>query len=972
MTPHDARREVLIKVALMAGAVFASSGNATADGLSTGELLKRAQTSVFRIEVKRGQNPGAIGSVVALSLSPKDQGKPRIATFATAYHVMQLATGFIITNYAHKPVATVTPRTRCYAARTKDIAFLQVEIDEGADELIQPISTEDFLPRPIRSGAPAEREEGIAFGFSEEQSLPIDYSQIEFLGPASASDLEIVRRGAQGSNVRSDEGMPGNMTFRLVGRDVTFRGMSGGLVTNRSWKFAGLVFGRKVDRYSLIIPADMVEKTRIKAGDPSNWPLFAAEVFETKSPFRGTLKGEIEEPFLDKEDWGTVDGLVVLMGEDPTRALGHFQEISVTPPELGANAKPVSVVVKGDTFKGGGEQSIEMSLDGANPRPLGLNESYEIELKKPGEALLLVKKISGKVNDFEAGRFLAPSIVDLSFQQGDYEFMRVTRSLPQVVQGYPLFITVRRSESDLPRVAEERPANARIAIRLDFAQGILNQAPFALSLAEKSGDDKNQFKGIYRQKLEDAWSLNFGTSQQLNVSAGGHIEVSDAKHADVGVTLARDQLDKPLPIDFRGVVQFPAQFDSFFISSRITGAKGKFPLNVKLSETFEANVGGIARHLFSTHLNNKFLFYGVPRMTDKDLVGKFMKELGLSAPGGWEPEPRQIALVQTQGGKAWLIATVRIDRKVGVGNGDAPKVYPELLQAPDDSSDSAFDIRAFGIPGETVAGLPGIATENPLAAQGLSSATVKELHLSVAAPLPADKESRLESLGTQIPISTNDTAALSKRIKDAFTRAALRGKTIVSITLSAESAPAALARAVEAKAPPLSGELGSCLNLTLGHDRDGYEAGAKLDNGPFTLGTPKGKLLPLSDTVRILDATLTIEKLDAHGKGRENEILGGCSAELRAAKVEAGSVHLENLSAHLDLTIDTRTKEAPISGSIRLLAGDLTIKEFGTLKLAKSPDFPFQFDRSLKLRFDVAEFTKFAVSALIGVPTGGK
>jgi len=78
------------------------------------------------------------------------------------------------------------------------------------------------------------------------------------------------------------------------------------------------------------------------------------------------------------------------------------------------------------------------------------------------------------------------------------------------------------------------------------------------------------------------------------------------------------------------------------------------------------------------------------------------------------------------------------------------------------------------------------------------------------------------------------------------------------------------------------------------------------------------------------------------------------------------------LSAHLDLAVDTRKKDAPIKGSIRLLAGKVTIKDQGSLELTKSPDFPFEFDSHLKLGFDLAELTKFVVRALLGVPNGGK
>src|SRR5262249_36971683 len=151
---------------------------------------------------------------------------------------------------------------------------------------------------------------GIAFGFSQERTLPIDYSEIEFPGPAGADELKLIRDAEV--KLRPGEQTAFNMTFQLVSRDVTFHGMSGGLVVDRAWHFAGLVFGRRLDRYNIIIPADTVLGTLDRAGAPQQWPEFGPASFEGLSPFKGTGAEDSDASIPDRIDWGTIDGLIVL------------------------------------------------------------------------------------------------------------------------------------------------------------------------------------------------------------------------------------------------------------------------------------------------------------------------------------------------------------------------------------------------------------------------------------------------------------------------------------------------------------------------------------------------------------------------------------------------------------------------------------------------------------------------------------
>ncbi len=959
---------LLAWIAVAAAGAAAGPGPASAQGFDVPALLRRAEMRVFELKVTR--NGGVLqsaGSAVALSKSPTAADGTVVAIFATAYHVMESAESFEIANHAGKPVARSGPGTRCFAFRTKDVAFIRVALEPNAAGLVEEMPTKASLPSPVQSGPSAEHVGGLAFGFSRERTLPIDYSQIELLGPAGADRLELIRSAA-GFRPGQNEEAPSNMTFRLASRDPTWSGMSGGLVVDREFHFAGLVFGRQLDRYNIIIPADVVAAALGAAGDPARWAEFGTDSFRGMSPFRGTGDARDDEPIVDRREWGTIDGLIELIGEDPTLAIAQFQEITVNPPDTGKNSE-VAVVVRDDCFKGGRKQSIEMSLDGGPPVALRLNASFRIPLDRDGEALLLVKKTSGDINDFEIGRFLAPSIVNLSFQQNNHEFLRVIRSLPQAVQAYPLFVAVRRSPPREPKPVADRPANARVAIRIDYAQGLLNQAPFRLGLKEGAG--KSHFEGTYRLDPANGWELEYGSGQQLRIRAAGSVCVADARHEEVGLVLNPDQLNKRYPIAVRGRVQFPSEFGNFFISARATGTSGTFPLRVKLSNALEADLGGVLRYLFTTYLNNRLLFQGAPRMTEKGTVGRFLGELGLAAPQGWKPlDPRQVVLVRTAGGHTWLIATVRIDRPREGDRADDGAALPELLIPPVNGEGAVFDITAFGIPGETVARFPGLKLENPLALQGLTSARVDRLRLWFTPPDPADANGWLEPLAEPIPIRLDDTEKLSRRIREAFARSALRGRSTLSVALVPESAPAALARAVGHGALPLEAAGRGAIDLVATNGPENYRATAGLRGGPCAFRTPAGQAVDLGNGASLLGATLRADKLDLNGRGDRNELIGACAAELHAAKLVVGEITMDDITARVNVSVDTRRGGEIISGKIRLLRGWLS-SPLGKIEVKESRDLRFGFDRRLTLVYDKAEFTRFAVEVLTGVPSGG-
>ena len=58
------------------------------------------------------------------------------------------------------------------------------------------------------------------------------------------------------------------MRFRLLGNQATLEGMSGGLAIDHNRGFAGLIYGRRLDQFNLVIPADAVLHVRERAARP--------------------------------------------------------------------------------------------------------------------------------------------------------------------------------------------------------------------------------------------------------------------------------------------------------------------------------------------------------------------------------------------------------------------------------------------------------------------------------------------------------------------------------------------------------------------------------------------------------------------------------------------------------------------------------------------------------------------------------
>ena len=181
------RRLLFVAIASVAGIARTSDAAPATEA----ELSEIARRCVLRLDVEREGAEGAIpgqekltarGSAVILSADPPE--KPKVLLVATAYHVLLLArSASVYASDSDQPIAQLTSESRCYVDRSRELALLEVTLDDPRPNL-RPIDTSAILPG--RGGNRREKIPGMAFGYARFHTLDIESSQVDFWGILSA------------------------------------------------------------------------------------------------------------------------------------------------------------------------------------------------------------------------------------------------------------------------------------------------------------------------------------------------------------------------------------------------------------------------------------------------------------------------------------------------------------------------------------------------------------------------------------------------------------------------------------------------------------------------------------------------------------------------------------------------------------------------------------------------------------------
>jgi hypothetical protein len=951
------------------------------DTNSDSELLNFVQTRMFRFVVERGNGDLSRGSGVLIGIvKAQSPGELDVATFATVYHVVQGAKRLRILDYAGRQLAESTDKTECYAARNCDLAYVKLPLRPSRVAEYHVMPLEPQISFPVASVKPREKLTGMAFGFSREGALLIDYSRIEFLGKVTAGLLPGLVD--QSSEPDADDLSPASLPLQLLTDEATLEGMSGGLVLDRHKRFGGLVFGRMTDRFNLIIPAEQVTGTWDKArseGVRDRWKPLKDSSFERPSLFAGG-QGDLGIAFVDKMDWGTVEGLSVLFQGDPSLAIGKFQEIVVEPPKTGPNAPDLELIVDWRETLPDDRSSIDFSLDG---RRISWNKDQPERIPlagRTGERLLIVSKASGRVNDFEIGGLLAASKINLIFKQDGRSFRRVIRSLPRIVQRYPIYVTIRNGSPLANPVlvdASRPPANARIAVRLDYVEALLRQAPLLLRVTHGPDDKGSLFDGVFELDRDKGWDINMISPQRLGLTMRGRAKINRARYQAFGLGLVLEDdpkkpLRPPMDLEVRGRLQFPADLGDFYVSARATGTAGIESFRLDLGNGLSLDASGLLRCLFTCYVNNRLLLPEDPKSPERDEIKGFLANMGLMAPRDWSLEPRQILIVPASNGLRWIVATMRLDRMAAPRSDLKPNLMssgrgPELLSPPIEADGVVFDLTARDVPGILVARFPGLPSSNPLVAESLSSATIREVRLTTSPPPDLTGDTLHGESVEPIPLQDDNGRKLAERIRTVFGKSVRRGRSVLAITSGHDLARRALERALNRQGLALHSEGDGVLRLLADSDPKGSQVYLKTERGTCQFSTPKDQVIDLGGGNTLKNARLVVTQLDSSSRVDQDWIKARLAALLEIGTLKFGSIELQELSGDVTATLDTSTDKIA-SMTVDIRAGRALIAGRGPVALTPFKDFRVDVGRDLSFRFDQKQLMEILVQQVIGLP----
>jgi hypothetical protein len=975
---RGAVREAAVRLAGVLGtwvwATAAAGAPPPSDLEAEKALSDLARQCVVRLVVEREGGKGAQGSGVIVSAEPGDA--PQSLTVVTAYHVLYQARSVEV--YSHggaAAIVTLGAGAECFFDRSREVAVLRVKLAPGKGAGLRAIDVKKSAPVPTADGPPggAGKRTGMVFGYSRRLSSVLDSSRVTFLGAFPAKTLDLVRPLRGDYQQGEGEVFPDQMPFQLLGDQATVKGMSGGLVVNWDREFAGLVYGRQTDQYNLIIPAYQVRRVLDRA--PGRWrPL--GKAFREPGVYRGSEEGE--EAVEDRIDWGTLDGLTVLLGDDQLGAIDRFQEVVVTPPPRSA-PKDLEIYVNPPETLPNRTHAIEIWVNGEN-KDLD-PESMTVTLplgELPGETMVTVIKRSGRVNDFELGRLLLPSKVDLFFQyKGERPFRRVVRSLPAITQAYPLFVTI-VNDPDVRHPAEGKqpPANARVALRLDYAEAVLNQAPFALEVANdpdpkggKAALGDASFDARFRLDEHAGWALKRVSPQRLGVTLDGRVDFQGKPLRYRDVTLkprpGPDDDGRPPRFTVSGRFQFPYQMPGpdprwgplgLSLSLRATSTNGSGSLRVDVRDGLEFDLAGILRQLFTSYVNGRLIANDQPHRIADEKIAPFLDRLGVTSPGGWRASVRRAVLVHDPvRQRDWFILTLRLDPADPKGKGGTPpKEWDPLAPPGGDAPGRVIDIEAWGVPGAVAAKFPGLDPGNPAAAAALKTARADRLALTL--DLVPDPKRWFLGLAPakDLPFLSDDARSVAKRILDALAHSVkgadrLRLQATVGTGFVREALLAALNRP-DVKLAAGKGE--AALEVDAHRGRAGSAATLTMKGGPLELATPADAEINLGGGTTVKGVRLKVVKLAASGDFETGRVKAEVSAELSVESVKVGGETFEKASGRLTLDLDTRPGQREL-GTATLEDVKLMVLFGGTPVQAQiKGKIPLKIDRDLNVTFD--------------------
>lgn len=412
--------------------------------------LDHAANAVAVVRVERGTE-SSHGSAVLVRLEAGH------ADLVTCFHVLEGASGPPRVVLGSRGAIHVDDAPIAVAGFPDlDLAVLRVPLRRGAG-LGRPLALRDPPPRG------PEPVHAIAYP--------------GYAGGASLFGVPLLAQGARNAGyVLETLGLrPGERPGALPRAfDVAFLtgttvapGMSGGPVIGADGQVVGLVWARLPD-VGLMIPAASVSAALKRAGGDVEFVPFEPRAFELprdhwlRSP---ALQAARRAPAVaeDVVEWGGLEGIIAAVDE-PDVFRRRFQEVDLV--AAITSGAPVHVRLPRAEV---GTPIVRAWLNGHQEVLVGPGAAWRVDDKLlPGENLLMLQVgSSGEPRGpLELRSALRSRRLDVDLCDEAAPFFRLRRSLPAVVAGFAVFVTIRT-----PAPPQAPPKGAvRMALRLDEAE----------------------------------------------------------------------------------------------------------------------------------------------------------------------------------------------------------------------------------------------------------------------------------------------------------------------------------------------------------------------------------------------------------------------------------------------------------------------------------------------------------------------
>ncbi len=537
------------RIARLMGAVLMLGQIVAAQPVDHPDLaaLEAVRPRLFRVASTAARKAPKGGTAYLLKIAKEDD--QCFAYFATCYHVVSdrdqvdlyPTPKCLLPNQPNEAVATFMASERdpqrhgpqsSYKIRlipTLDLVLLRAPTLEK--ELLQ-------LPEDTAGAAlPA----AYVFGFpSFDSRRPYPLSVFVAEGSQPAIGL-----GFYQPNAGVDEP---RMEVRFLTREITYPGMSGGPVLDSgSGRYAGMLLGRMPEPAAA--PVLLASRQIFEQLGMLDWKAFDPNDLKIDLPYKKDKNGKLDfgqymnDASLSSElDWTSFDQWSEILENDPTPFLRDFQEASVRLDEMklvtgSRNEAALSFANIGSVPTGqpADKHHIDFRWNGklwdpALPAPL-----------RSGENLLIVSKSMDADGTFINDLFRSnPIHVELRLD-GKRAF-GIQRSLPALIRRYSIFVTIHNG--DVAEAAANDNYVARLAVRLDFLNRLVNQVPFQLPIQGSEPKLAAQYDGMGKSS-GDYLRLKYISPQTLDAELTSTITINKLNFRFSGVKVTFPAPNKP-------------------------------------------------------------------------------------------------------------------------------------------------------------------------------------------------------------------------------------------------------------------------------------------------------------------------------------------------------------------------------------------------------------------------------------------